>query len=410
MTAVFPVITLSPRDYDAVLFDLDGVLTRTASVHAVVWKKLFDSFLEQRATQAGEPFVPFDIAADYPRYVDGKPRYDGVTAFLESRGIELPLGAPEDGPDVQSVRALGNLKDRYFVQQMEQHGVEPYEAAIALVRKLRDSEAGSYYARHRLYRASVTLASRDTDVRIGRQRIAWGTGRFWSPLDILNPINPIQLEREERLGVDAVLVERKLGALSRLSAVYAPQHASGASSAALLWHDNAAGVDYSIVVARFLRENVVGADVATQLGEAGLRAELTHARREGGTDYRRALLGLDYAFPNTLTLSGEFYHNGAGAADRGSYDFASLLAGRIQNVGRRYLGTYASYEITPLLKWANYLVVNLADHSRYFSPSLTYSIKTNLDWSVGVQLFRGSNGSEYGRFNDVYYTQLQWFF
>ena len=134
------VITLSPRDYDAVLFDLDGVLTRTASVHASAWKKLFDSFLEQRATQAGEPFVPFDIDADYPRYVDGKPRYDGVAAFLASRGIELPLGAPEDGPDVQSVHALGNLKDEYFQQQLKQHGVELYEASIALVRKLRAQE------------------------------------------------------------------------------------------------------------------------------------------------------------------------------------------------------------------------------------------------------------------------------
>ena len=134
------VTTLSPRDYDAVLFDLDGVLTRTASVHASAWKKLFDEFLEQRATQIGEPFVPFDIATDYPRYVDGKPRYDGVTAFLESRGIELPMGAPEDGPDVQSVCALGNLKDRYFLQHLEQHGVAAFEAAIALVGKLRSLE------------------------------------------------------------------------------------------------------------------------------------------------------------------------------------------------------------------------------------------------------------------------------
>jgi beta-phosphoglucomutase family hydrolase len=140
MTAVFPVITLSPRDYDAVLFDLDGVLTRTASVHAAAWKKLFDEFLEQRSGAANEPFVPFDIDTDYPRHVDGKPRYDGVAAFLASRGIELPLGAPEDGPEVHSVRALGNLKDRYFLQQMEQHGVEPYEAAIALVRALRAQE------------------------------------------------------------------------------------------------------------------------------------------------------------------------------------------------------------------------------------------------------------------------------
>src|SRR3990172_2221427 len=114
MSCVFPVITLSPRDYDAVLFDLDGVLTRTASVHAAAWKKLFDEFLEQRSGASKEPFVPFDIDTDSPRHVDGKPRYDGVAAFLASRGIELPLGAPEDGPEVQSVSALGNLKDEYF--------------------------------------------------------------------------------------------------------------------------------------------------------------------------------------------------------------------------------------------------------------------------------------------------------
>ena len=133
-------VTLSSRDYDAVLFDLDGVLTRTARVHAAAWKKLFDGFLEKRATKAGTPFVPFDIETDYPRHVDGKPRYDGVADFLESRGIELPPGAPEDGPEVQTVRALGNLKDRYFLEQLEQRGVEPYEPAIALVRALRAQE------------------------------------------------------------------------------------------------------------------------------------------------------------------------------------------------------------------------------------------------------------------------------
>src|SRR5918996_2546846 len=130
MTSTTPVVTLSPRDYDAVLFDLDGVLTRTASVHAAAWKTLFDGFLEQRAADRGETFVPFDIDADYRRYVDGKPRYDGVATFLESRGIELPYGALEDGPDAQSIRVLGNLKDHYFMQYLEQHGVEPYKASI----------------------------------------------------------------------------------------------------------------------------------------------------------------------------------------------------------------------------------------------------------------------------------------
>src|SRR5919198_2448180 len=140
MTSIAPVVTVSPRDYDAVLFDLDGVLTKTASVHAAAWKRLFDEILERHAADTGEAFVPFDIDADYRRYVDGKPRYDGVAAFLEARGIELPWGAPEDPPGAQTVQALGNLKDQYFMQHLEQHGVEVYESSIALVRTLRAQE------------------------------------------------------------------------------------------------------------------------------------------------------------------------------------------------------------------------------------------------------------------------------
>jgi beta-phosphoglucomutase-like phosphatase (HAD superfamily) len=140
MTNIAPVVTLSPQDYDAVLFDLDGVLTNTASVHADAWKKLFDEFLEQRAAGTGKAFVAFDIDADYRRYVDGKSRHDGVVAFLESRGIALPFGAPEDPPGTQTVHALGNLKDRYFMQHLEQHGVEAYEASLELVRMLRAQE------------------------------------------------------------------------------------------------------------------------------------------------------------------------------------------------------------------------------------------------------------------------------
>jgi hypothetical protein len=272
------------------------------------------------------------------------------------------------------------------------------------------AEGGAYYGRHRLYRASVTLAAGETDVRVGRQRIAWGTGRFWSPLDLLNPFSPVALEREERIGVDALLVERKLGPLSRVSAVYAPRHDREDSSAALNWHSNAGGVDYTLVAGRFRREEVIGADVATQLGAAGVRAELTHNRRDEAASYRRAVLAFDYAFPNTLTLSAELYYNGAGASDHSAYDFTSLFAGRIQNVGRRYFGGYAGYEITPLLKCTNYVVVNLADRSTYFSPALLISLRTNLDLTIGTQLFSGSSGSEYARFRNLHFAQLQWFF
>ncbi|HBL24378.1 MAG TPA: beta-phosphoglucomutase family hydrolase [Deltaproteobacteria bacterium] len=134
------IVTISPRDFDAVLFDLDGVLTQTASVHASAWKQLFDAFLQERADRIGEPFTPFDIETDYRRYVDGKPRYDGVESFLESRGIKLPVGDPGEKAGTQSVRALGKLKDRYFMEHLNKRGVATYDPAIALVRTLRARE------------------------------------------------------------------------------------------------------------------------------------------------------------------------------------------------------------------------------------------------------------------------------
>jgi len=140
MSSTGSIVTLSPRDFDAVLFDLDGVLTQTASVHAAAWKRLFDSFLQERAGKTGEPFTPFDIEADYRRYVDGKPRYDGAASFLESRGIKLPAGSPDDESGAQSIHALGKLKDQYFTERLNKDGVASYDPAIALVKTLRAQE------------------------------------------------------------------------------------------------------------------------------------------------------------------------------------------------------------------------------------------------------------------------------
>ncbi len=137
MSGTCQVVTLSPRDYDAVLFDLDGVLTNTASVHARAWKRLFDEFLERRAAHSGEAFVPFDDETDYRLHVDGKPRLDGVKDFLASRGIALPLGTPQDADDADTVHALARRKDAYFFRHIEEHGVERYEAVVDLVETLR---------------------------------------------------------------------------------------------------------------------------------------------------------------------------------------------------------------------------------------------------------------------------------
>src|ERR671937_937990 len=99
-----------PETVKACLFDLDGVLTQTAKLHAEAWKSMFDAYLRERSERTGERFRPFDPIRDYDRYVDGKPRYDGVRSFLESRGIQLPEGTPADAPGIETVCGLGNRK------------------------------------------------------------------------------------------------------------------------------------------------------------------------------------------------------------------------------------------------------------------------------------------------------------
>src|SRR5215210_223689 len=119
-----------PDGVRACLFDLDGVLTQTAKVHARAWKEMFDTYLQSRASERGEEFVPFDSGPDYDAFVDGKPRYDGVRDFLASRGIELPEGESGADPSEESVRGLGNRKNDLVLALIKKDGVEPYEGSV----------------------------------------------------------------------------------------------------------------------------------------------------------------------------------------------------------------------------------------------------------------------------------------
>jgi beta-phosphoglucomutase family hydrolase len=128
-----------PDEIHALLFDLDGVLTQTAKVHAAAWKQTFDEYLKRRAQERGEQFVPFDEHADYDEYVDGKPRNDGVRSFLKSRGIELPEGSEDDPPDAETIHGIGNRKNELVLRLIHEDGVEPYEGSVRYVQAARDA-------------------------------------------------------------------------------------------------------------------------------------------------------------------------------------------------------------------------------------------------------------------------------
>jgi beta-phosphoglucomutase family hydrolase len=126
-----------PENTLACLFDLDGVLTNTAVVHAAAWKEMFDGFLRARALDSGEAFVPFDAVADYGEYVDGKRREDGIRSFLAARGITLPEGAPDDPPGTPTVLSLADRKNALVLKLLDERGVEVFEGSVEYARAAR---------------------------------------------------------------------------------------------------------------------------------------------------------------------------------------------------------------------------------------------------------------------------------
>ena len=152
---------ITRNKYDAVLLDLDGVITDTASLHAACWKQMFDEYLQKRATQRGEAFRPFDLAMDYRLYVDGKPRFDGVRDFLTSRGIQLPEGSPDDPPQAETVGGLGNRKNDLVNKVIREGGVEPYEGSVKLIHQLR----------HQGFKIAVVTSSQNCEAVLKAARL-----------------------------------------------------------------------------------------------------------------------------------------------------------------------------------------------------------------------------------------------
>jgi beta-phosphoglucomutase family hydrolase len=127
-----------PDGVVACLFDMDGVVTQTAVVHAAAWKEMFDDFLRDYAARTGTKFVPFDPHSEYDTYVDGKPRLDGTRSFLESRGIHLPEGTPDDPPGTPTIYGLSNRKNNLVLAKIAAGGVQVYDGTITYIRAIKD--------------------------------------------------------------------------------------------------------------------------------------------------------------------------------------------------------------------------------------------------------------------------------
>ncbi|MBI5631341.1 MAG: hypothetical protein HY921_10720 [Elusimicrobia bacterium] len=258
--------------------------------------------------------------------------------------------------------------------------------------------------RHRLYRGWAGIESDSGLLRFGRQRVAWGTGKFWNPTDILNPYQPTSLEREERRGVDALYARQGLGTLSQLEAAWAPEASWPAQillgRAGSNWKD----YDFSLMggkVASSTSSWMLGGDFAGNLWDGTFHGEWSYTDLKTRTPFWKVDVGYEYTFPSETTVSAlkdlalglEYFHNGQGIA-----------------LARDYLGFSASKDVHPLLKLELFLITNLNDGSRFLGPSLQWNALENLYLTGGFQRFGGRRSTEFGRPANITFLQGQYYF
>ena len=252
---------------------------------------------------------------------------------------------------------------------------------------------------HSLYRGYASIRYDNIDLSIGRQRISWGKGWFWSPLDMFNPVSPTAIEKSERAGVDGALMTVSAGAVSSFSILYIPQRDFLDSTAARIVFP-LASYDVAISAGRHMEREFAGLDFAGYVGDGGFYGELVSIENINGDQKLSYLFSGNYNFESSLYIMVEYFLNGG----------AIIPGSTLSYSGEEYLGVQISYELTPLTRWDNYLIVNMDDNSHFLSPTLSYSLSDNIDLKAGIQFFAGENTSEYGDKQDMYYGDLSWYF
>jgi len=324
----------------------------------------------------------------------------GSSYYLDSNRIRIEaMGQPAEALSYtlkyDNNLSLGNyLSTGEFAAAEEAAGATPRQTYWDMDEEV--SRRGEMRWGHSLYRGYINLRQGAVDLKLGRQRVPWGRGWFFSPLDVFNPISPTAIERGERAGVDGALLEFSRGIAGRASLLYLPQRSYGDSFAAraeTLYRS----YDLAISLGRHRDVDFYGLDFSGYIADAGLKGELVFSD-EKGRHRESLLLSGNYTFENSLYIMLEYFRYEGGGLHPISYS------------GKDYTGLNVGYELTPLVRWDNYLILNLSDGSVFFSPVLSYSVREDMDIRFGLQFFEGRSGDEYGDKKDSGYAELGWYF
>lgn len=230
-------------------------------------------------------------------------------------------------------------------------------------------------------------------------------------MDLFNPVSPLQIERDEAIGVDAIDTTFFAAPTASVDFVYAPRQTFEESSFGGRLYLQAGNFDVFLMGGEFQKEEVFGGCFDGDIGTVGVHGEFTVTHADDGRVFFRSAIGGQYAFPKNIKVVAEYFYNG-GANDNNITEFMTSYeyASRILTLKEHLLGFWGNYEITPLLDFAIYSAYDFQGTSLFINPELKYNIMANLDLKLAVQLFTGSSKSEFGDYNNIYYMQAQYFF
>lgn len=250
------------------------------------------------------------------------------------------------------------------------------------------------------------------NIIIGRQRIAWGTGRVWNPTDLFNPINPANFSKIEKDGADAVSAKFNLGDFTDLHLVFNPREKIGSSNYGFRFRTNFNEYDVSAMGGVFDDRLVAGLDFAGNFFDAGLRGEgiVSMDKDKTSENFVKFILGIDYQFTPDLYCLAEYHFNGEGKTEKSEYEFDRLGRGEIINLNKNYFHISASYQYNPLLKFTISNNLNLNDKSGYVGLLGNYSVTEDFYITVGSQIIFGEELSEYWYYPQSFYLQAEYYF
>ncbi|RMI03565.1 MAG: hypothetical protein D6681_09690 [Calditrichaeota bacterium] len=250
------------------------------------------------------------------------------------------------------------------------------------------------------------------NVIIGRQRVAWGTGRIWNPTDLFNPLNPANFQKIEKDGADLVTVQFYLDNFTDVTLVWNPRRSPRAHNAGFRFRDHIGEYDWSLMGGVFDERIVVGGDFAGNLGDAGVRGEgmVSINRKAAGERFVRFVVGADYQFTSRVYALIEYQHNGEGRRDPRKYDVFGLLEGRLINLAQNYLFLQSLVQFSPLLNGALAWNQNIDDGSGFVLLTASYSLTENAFLNAGLQLFYGRELDEYWYYPNSLFLQGEFYF